>query len=603
MWGAAGGRPPGGRPPVPPLSPPPSPAGLRPRPPPAAAAQPAQPPHLDRPRPTTLAAFLAARAAGGGSPLSPSTSSATTTLPGDDRPTFLRDALDGGGGSGGGGGGGGSSGSGSGSGSATTAGAWAGWSGGRPPNSTAVTGTGSGAATTSLAAAAAAHMVRPSAREGAAAEPLPPPGNSVCPTGGAPASAPSGSIAGWQALAAELMGGSEGAGGDGAADAPAGAAPATTPPPPHPPPPLLPSLFAPGGLFFLQYEALRPLGRGAFGAAVLVRRRADGARLVAKVLGGGGGGVGGGGGGGGGGAGATAEATALARLAHPHILRYDAAFALVGATGAVILTGWCAGGDLGTALSRRGRAAPLPPALAVSVLAQLARALAHCHARGVAHRDVKPANVFLMGGGGSGGGDGGGGGGGGGPAWRVRLGDFGLASSTSAPPPSVAGTPAYLAPEVVTGAPGAAGSYSADVWALGCVLFECLSGGVPAFGAARAGGGVGGVGAAILAGSRAPLPPPQGRLGAVAHALVDRLLARSPAARPSAAAVLAFPAVAAAAAAAALAGQQQQRPAAAPRREGRGGDGWAEEAQEKAAPQPAVGPAVLAALAALRAGE
>ena len=423
-----------------------------------------------------------------------------------------------------------------------------------------MSGTGLGAATTSLAAAVAARPPGHGRERGrpavAAAMASAPP----------PAAGASPSIAGWQALAAELMGGE----GDEAAAAAAVALAPPSPPPPRPhttrAPPSSSSLFAPGGLFFLQYEALKPLGRGAFGAAVLVRRRADGARLVAKVVGGGSGGTSGGGASGGG---PPAEADALARLSHPHIVRYVAAFALNEAAGAsdtpaaAILTEFCAGGDLASALAaRRGR--PLPPPGALAVAAQLARALAHCHARGTAHRDLKPANVLLARR--TPQGEGGGGGGDGAEGWQVKLGDFGLASSSSSSSsasssgPAVAGTPGYLAPEVVAGTPGAAGSPPADVWALGCVLFECLSGGRPAFGG---GGGVGGVGAAILSGRRPPLPPPVGRLGAAAHALVDRLLAPRVGDRPSAASVLAFPAVAAAAAALQERGKQRAAAAAA----------------------------------------
>ena len=94
---------------------------------------------------------------------------------------------------------------------------------------------------------------------------------------------------------------------------------------------------------------------------------------------------------------------------------------------------------------------------------RLARALGVAHARGVVHRDVKPSNVILRGGD---------------PA-EATLVDFGIARAHSAwramtATGAVIGTPAYMAPEQARGERTV--DARADIFSLGCALFECLSG-------------------------------------------------------------------------------------------------------------------------------
>jgi serine/threonine protein kinase len=104
------------------------------------------------------------------------------------------------------------------------------------------------------------------------------------------------------------------------------------------------------------------------------------------------------------------------------------------------------------------------------LLAEVAEGLAHAHAHGVVHRDIKPQNLLL-------GGDG-----------RLRISDFGLALLTDEPHMTVTGevmgTPAYLAPEQVRGAPGAIDQRT-DVYALGATLYELLTGRRPFRGETR----------------------------------------------------------------------------------------------------------------------
>lgn len=125
------------------------------------------------------------------------------------------------------------------------------------------------------------------------------------------------------------------------------------------------------------------------------------------------------------------------------------------------------GMDLEAVVHRDG---PLPPARVVHVLRQACASLAEAHRRGVIHRDVKPANIYLCR-----------------EAFEcdvVKLLDFGLAKRI-VPEPSattgtetrsdvIMGTPAYLAPEVITGEQAVDGR--ADLYALGCVAYWLLTG-------------------------------------------------------------------------------------------------------------------------------
>ena len=110
-------------------------------------------------------------------------------------------------------------------------------------------------------------------------------------------------------------------------------------------------------------------------------------------------------------------------------------------------------------LSDRLAGGPLTPRLTVRLGGAVAAGLAHIHDRGLIHRDLKPANILLD------------------RAGLPCLTDFGLATPAGAPALTdaglILGTPAYLAPEQVRGAPLGP---PADVYALGLVLLECLTG-------------------------------------------------------------------------------------------------------------------------------
>jgi len=147
------------------------------------------------------------------------------------------------------------------------------------------------------------------------------------------------------------------------------------------------------------------------------------------------------------------EAKAAAALYHPSICTvYE-----IGETedGRLFIAMPCYGGET---LQDRLARGPLRVEDVVSIAAHIARGLAAAHARGVVHRDVKPGNVMLTEDGG------------------VKLLDFGLAKMpdmTLTRPNSTPGTVAYMSPEQVRG-----GSVDArsDLWSLGVVLYEMLTG-------------------------------------------------------------------------------------------------------------------------------
>jgi serine/threonine-protein kinase len=117
------------------------------------------------------------------------------------------------------------------------------------------------------------------------------------------------------------------------------------------------------------------------------------------------------------------------------------------------------GGSLAARLRAEGT---LTAAETVDLAAQLGKGLDALHARGVVHRDVKPSNVLLDG------------------AGTAALADFGLARGDDytqlTRDGQLVGTPHYLAPELIE---GRAASPASDVYALGCLLHECLAGEPP----------------------------------------------------------------------------------------------------------------------------
>jgi serine/threonine protein kinase len=206
------------------------------------------------------------------------------------------------------------------------------------------------------------------------------------------------------------------------------------------------------------------------------------------------------------------EAVALGRLKHPNIVDVTDYGVEGGGAQRPYLIMECLEG---ITLGERLRSGPLPLEAALAVFEPVAAALDYAHSQGVLHLDLKPANVLLH--------DDSSG------TAEVRILDFGLAQFTAteagletrtAP---LAGTPAYLAPELLDGnVPGTA----ADVYAFGVLMYETLAGRAPFEGTV----------AEVLEQQRCSEPPLPSTLNPAIPADLDRalieILAKDPAARP-----------------------------------------------------------------------
>lgn len=154
------------------------------------------------------------------------------------------------------------------------------------------------------------------------------------------------------------------------------------------------------------------------------------------------------------------EARSAARLVHPNVASvhdFGTSSTLPGRRIPYIVMELAEGETLAAHL----RAGPLDWRISVRVCAEVAAALSAAHASGIVHRDVKPANVILS------------------PA-GVKVLDFGIATPTGTADPMpdgmLLGTPAYLAPEQLDGAPA---TPAADMYALGVLLYYSLTGRLP----------------------------------------------------------------------------------------------------------------------------
>lgn len=214
------------------------------------------------------------------------------------------------------------------------------------------------------------------------------------------------------------------------------------------------------------------------------------------------------------------EARAAAKLSHPHIVTvFDAG---VGEQGPYIAMELLKGKDLREILfdmAVEGRR--FSPVDAASVMRRVAEAIDYAHGRGIVHRDLKPANIFLTG------------------RHKPKVLDFGIARLMRQRPagghtsiqPVAGGSPYYLAPELLDDAPGDPRS---DIFSLGVVLYEMLTGEKP-----FQGDSLDGVFDAI---TRLQPPSPHERCPDVPPALSDivmQALSKDPAQRPASAGVLA----------------------------------------------------------------
>ena len=218
---------------------------------------------------------------------------------------------------------------------------------------------------------------------------------------------------------------------------------------------------------------------------------------------------------------AEREVNILAAFSHPFIIRYDRAFVRQGQL--CIAMEHAAGGDLSHHLRSLHEAGERPSVeTCLDWFVQLLLALRYVHGYKVLHRDIALKNVFLA------------------EDGTVKLGDFGVAkilASTQDLALTKVGTPCYIAPERCEGKPY---SYEADVWAMGCLLYELLTS-RPAFSAET----IPAVSAKILSGTYAPLSESDAaHIPLEVEQLVSALLSVQPGARPSLEALLALPVLA-----------------------------------------------------------
>src|SRR5215204_1260168 len=201
-----------------------------------------------------------------------------------------------------------------------------------------------------------------------------------------------------------------------------------------------------------RYDVGRPLGSGGMGEVFLARDRVLGRDVALKVL-----------------RKQFAgdeefaerfkrEAMSAASLSHPNIVQvYDRGETEEGSS--YIAMEYVPGGTLKERISGEG---PLVAADAAALGAQVAEALGAAHERGMVHRDIKPQNVLLT------------------ATGRAKVADFGIAragsSATISRTGSVMGTAGYMSPEQALGKPATPKS---DLYSLGVVLYEALTGELP----------------------------------------------------------------------------------------------------------------------------
>jgi hypothetical protein len=209
--------------------------------------------------------------------------------------------------------------------------------------------------------------------------------------------------------------------------------------------------MGPGDLFAERFELVELAGAGGMGVVWRARDTVGGGEVALKLL-----------------IGRDErlvprflrEGQLLASLSHPRVVRYVGHGATSDGRCWLALE-WLEGEDLTHRLRRTG----LSIAESVTLAERVAEALAYTHGRGVIHRDIKPSNIFLVGG----------------QVAGAKLLDYGIAREGGYSEMTVAGvrvgTPAYMSPEQARGQPVL--QAGVDVFALGVVLYQCLTGQPP----------------------------------------------------------------------------------------------------------------------------
>ena len=209
------------------------------------------------------------------------------------------------------------------------------------------------------------------------------------------------------------------------------------------------------------------------------------------------------------------EIRLIQHLEHPNIVRFLEGF--VEGRHLVLVFEFAEAGDLKRQLRKaRERGARLEERVVWRYFAQIAEAVAYLHSRRIIHRDLKPANIFLT------------------LAGAVKVGDLGLGrllSQDTLVAHSKVGTPLYMAPECLK---GGGHDYAADVWSLGCILYELAMLASPF---KEEGLSLYGLFQKITAGAYTPVP--RDAFSQQLQELVQGMLAQDPAARPDMARVVA----------------------------------------------------------------
>lgn len=266
--------------------------------------------------------------------------------------------------------------------------------------------------------------------------------------------------------------------------------------------------LSPGTLFANRFEIVRTAGSGGMGTVYRATDRRSGETVALKLLHAE--------------AGSSnsaarflAEAQLLSELRHPGIVAYVANGQTLDGQRFLAME-WLEGEDLGERLLR----GPLPIRDCLRLLDQVADALSIAHQSGVIHRDLKPTNLFLVGG----------------DVGRVKILDFGIARRVAASQVMtrtgmVVGTPEYMAPEQAHGSREL--TPAADMFSIGCVLYECLTG-QPPFVADH----IAAVLVRILFEDAIPVEERRPGVPPALSALLERLLVKDPAQRLADAAAL-----------------------------------------------------------------